>query len=103
MWCIAKIDAEYRKRMYNILRLYLKDYNPKYPIICFDEKHKCLISDLKAKIPMKPGSPEKYDYSYKVNGSANIFVDVDFKGGIRGIAVTDRRTKQDFAVYITFG
>jgi len=100
MWCIEEIDDEYRKRMYTILRLYSEDYDPKYPIICLDEKNKPLISDLREKIPMKPGVSEKYDYSYKRNGSANIFVAVDFKGGERDIMVTDRRTKKDFAIYI---
>jgi hypothetical protein len=102
MWCITKIDKEYRKRMYTILRLYDEPYNPKYPIICFDEKHKPLIGDTKSRIPMKPGSPEKYDYEYKRNGTANIFVAVDFKGGKRDITVTDRRTKADFAHYIKY-
>ena len=100
MWCIAEIDEEYRKRMYRILKLYFEEYNPKYPIICFDEKQKYFISDLKKKIPMKPGVSEKYDYTYKVTGQANIFVAVDFKGGKRDIMVTDRRTKKDFAMYI---
>ena len=100
MWCIAKIDSEYRERMYRILKLYSEDYNPEYPIICFDEKQKYFISDLKEKIPMKPGISEKYDYTYKVTGFANIFVAVDFNGGKRDIMVTDRRTKKDFAMYI---
>ena len=86
--------------MNHILDLYAEDYNPKYPIICFDEKHKHLIGDLKPKIPMTPGNVEKYDYSYSRNGTANIFVAVDFKGGKRDIMVTDRRTKKDFAIYI---
>jgi hypothetical protein len=94
------MDEQYRKRMYTILRLYSEDYNSQYPIICFDEKHKPLISDVKTRIPMKPGSPEKYDYQYKRNGTANIFVAVAFKTGIRDITVTDRRTKKDFALYI---
>jgi len=100
MWCIQEIDEEYRKRMYTLLRLYSEDYDPKYPIICLDEKQKYFISDIKNNIPMKPGSPERYDYSYKINGSANIFVAVDFNGGKRDITVTDRRTKKDFALYI---
>jgi hypothetical protein len=100
MWCIQEIDDEYRKRMYTLLRLYSEPYDPKYPIICFDEKHKHLTGDLKEKIPMKLGSSEKYDYSYSRNGTANIFVAVDFKGGKRDIMVTDRRTKKDFAMYI---
>jgi len=100
MWCIQEIDEEYRKRMYTILRLYSEPYDPFYPIICFDEKHKHLIEDIKNKIPMKPGSSEKNDYSYERKGNANIFVAVDFKGGKRDIMVTDRRTKKDFAMYI---
>jgi hypothetical protein len=100
MWCIAKIDSEYQRRMFRILKLYSEDYNPKYPIICFDEKQKYLISDLKENIPMKPGISGKYDYTYKVTGSTNIFVAVDFNGGKRDIMVTDRRTKKDFAMYI---
>jgi len=100
MWCITEIDPEYRERMYRILKLYFEEYDPEYPVICFDEKQKYFIQDLKTKIPMKPGSPEKYDYTYKVTGQANIFVAVDFKGGVRDITVTDRRTKKDFALYM---
>jgi hypothetical protein len=100
MWCIEEIDDEYQKRMNKILELYSEDYDPKYPIICFDEKHKHLIGDVKTRIPMTPGKLEKYDYSYSRNGTANIFVAVDFKGGKRDIIVTDRRTKKDFAMYI---
>jgi hypothetical protein len=86
--------------MSTILKLYSEPYDPYYPVICFDEKHKHLTGDLRDKIPMKPGSSEKYDYSYSRNGTANIFVAVDFKGGNRDIMVTDRRTKKDFAMYI---
>jgi len=100
MWCVEEIDEEYQKSMAKILELYSEDYDPVYPIICFDEKHKHLIGDIKPIIPMTPGSLEKYDYSYSRNGTANIFVAVDFKGGKRDITVTDRRTKKDFAMYI---
>ena len=100
MWCIAEIDEKYRKRMYNILDLYEEDYDPKRPIICFDEKPKQLIEDKRKPINMKKGSPERYDYEYKRNGKVNIFVAVNFKGGKRDITVTDRRTKKDFALYI---
>ena len=78
------------KKMYKVLNLYSEEYNPKYPIICFDEKHKQLIDDTQPRIAMKPGNPEKYDYEYKRNGTANIFVAVDFKDGKKDITVTDR-------------
>ena len=65
MWCIAKIDEEYKERMHNILDLYEEDYDPKRPVICFDEKPKQLLEDKRKAIPMKKGSCEKYDYEYK--------------------------------------
>lgn len=100
MWCIQTIDAEYRERMYNILDMYEEDYDPKNPIICIDEKPKQLLADKRMSIPMKPGSPEKYDYEYVRNGTANIFVAVEFKAGKRMTQVTERRTKKDFAQFV---
>lgn len=100
MWCIQEIDKEYQNRMYDILDLYQEDYDPKRPVVGFDEKPKQLIGDAREKIPMKPGSPEKYDYEYKRNGKVNIFVAVDFKSGRRDVKVTDNRTKKDFALYM---
>ena len=67
MWCIGKIDAEYRKRMYNILDLYQEPYNPRKPLIGFDEKPKQLVEDSRPTIPMQQGKAERYDYEYKRN------------------------------------
>jgi hypothetical protein len=100
MWCIETIDSEYRKRMYDVLDLYEEDYDPKRPIICLDEKPKQLIEDKRKPIPMKPGSPEKYDYEYIRNGTANIFVAVEFKAGKRVTQVTESRTMVDFAQFM---
>ena len=38
MWCVAKLDDEYIKRMEDILNIYEKPYNGKEPVICVDEK-----------------------------------------------------------------
>lgn len=100
MWCISKIDDEFRKRMYDILDLYNEPYNPKEPVIGLDEKTKQIIADKRSRVPMKPGSPERYDYEYVRKGTANIFVAVDFKGGKRATVVTNKRTKQDFALVV---
>lgn len=100
MWCIQTIDSEFRKRMYDILDLYEEDYDPKRPIVCLDEKPKQLIEDKRKPIPMKPGSTEKYDYEYIRNGTANIFMAVEFKAGKRVTQVTERRTMKDFAQFM---
>jgi len=88
--------------MYNILDLYQEPYNPKRPVVGIDEKPKQLIGETRDKIPMKPSSPEKYDYEYKRNGKVNIFVAVDPKAGKRDVQVTARRTKKDFARYMKY-
>lgn len=100
MWCIETINSEYRERMYDILDLYEEDYDPKRPIVCLDEKPIQIIEDKRKPIPMKPGSPEKYDYEYIRNGTANIFIAVEFKAGKRVTQVTERRTMIDFAQFM---
>ena len=100
MWCVQTIDAEYRERMHDVLDLYEEEYDPENPLVCFDEKPKQLIGDKRMSIPMKPGSPEKYDYEYVRNGTANIFMAVEFKAGKRVTQVTKRRTMVDFAQFV---
>ena len=100
MWCIPTIDSEFIKRMYDVLDLYEEEYDPKRPIVCLDEKPKQLLRDKRKSIPIKPGSSEKYDYEYIRNGTANIFVAVEFKAGKRTTQVTQRRTRIDFAEFM---
>lgn len=100
MWCIQKITPEYRERMYALLDLYELPYDPRRPVIGIDEKPKQLIGEKRKPIPMKPGSPEKYDYEYVRNGNANIFMAVEPKGGKRFVKVTDRRKKADFVYFV---
>jgi len=100
MWCIAELTKEYRRRMYKVLDLYCKPYNPKNPTICVDEKSKQLISDTRKPIAMKPGKPKKVDYEYKRNGTRNIFTAVEPLAGKHIIKVTKNRKKADFAKFI---
>jgi hypothetical protein len=100
MWCITEITREYRKRMYRILDLYHKPYNPELPVICFDEKSKQLLEDSRPPIPMSPGRVKKYDYEYRRNGTCNIFVAVEPKAGKHFLKVTDQRTRKDFAEFM---
>ena len=100
MWCIQKIDEQYRSRMYDILDLYQKAYDPKRPVICVDEKSKQLLEQVRETIQGKPGKPAKIDYEYKRNGTRNIFVAVEPLAGRRKVSVTETRKKTDFARFI---
>ena len=99
MWCIQRIDSEYRKRMYDLLDLYSKK-GKQLHIIAIDEKPKEIHSDSRKPVPGKPGSPEKYDYEYIRKGKANIFIAIGPQRGKRKTKVTLRRTKKDFACFI---
>lgn len=100
MWCISEINHEFRARMYDILDLYERSYDPKYPVIGLDEKPKQLLEDKRKSVPMTPGHREKTDYEYIRQGNANVFMAVEFKAGKRTTRVTSRRTKRDFAKFI---
>ena len=102
MWCIGRITAEYRERMYELLGLYAKPYDAAEPVVCLDEKSKQLLSQTRRPIPAAPGQIAKEDYEYKRAGTRNLFVAVEPKGGHREVKVTRRRTKLDFVAFVKF-
>ena len=68
--------------------------------MCFDEQSKQLIRETRTPIPASPGQPERVDYEYERNGTANLFMAFEPLAGRRRVKVTDRRTKIDFAQVI---
>jgi hypothetical protein len=83
--------------MESLLSLYGKPYNPHEPILCFDEKSKELRGETHPLVHATEYAPRKRDYEYRRNGTANIFLAVEPKGGWRETTVTKRRTRTDFA------
>jgi hypothetical protein len=86
--------------MENVLDLYQQPYDPKHPVICYDEKQFQKLSNVTADIPMKPGSPRKQDSEYKREGTCCILIAFEPKTGKRMIQVKDRRTKKDYAYFM---
>jgi hypothetical protein len=100
MWCVGRLTEEYRTRMYDVLDVYARPYRKQEPVICIDEKNKQLIRDSRVPLPMKCGAPAKLDYEYVREGTCNVFVAVEPKGGRRVAKVTERRTKSDFVCFV---
>jgi len=100
MWCIGVLNEEYRRRMYDLLALYVKPLSHKEPVICIDEKSLQLIGHSRQSLPMAPNAPTKEDYEYTRHGTTNLFVAVQPKAGQRIVSVTERRTKADFVAFI---
>jgi hypothetical protein len=86
--------------MYDLLQLYARPYCEQEPVICIDEKSKQLLNDARARLPIKPGAPVKYDYEYVRAGTCNVFVALEPKGKRRVMRVTQRRTKPEFVAFV---
>lgn len=102
MWCIPKVTSDFKKKMFDVLKVYARPYDPKRPVICVDEKSKQLLQDTRTPIKGKPGKPTRRDYEYKRNGTCNLFVAIEPKGKKRTVRVTRRRTGKDYASFIKY-
>ena len=100
MWCVPKLDKEFKSRMEVLLKLYKKPYDKNSPVICLDEKPYQLLGDTRKSTLPKPGKIAKQDYEYKREGTACIFVAVEPKGKRRYTKVSKRRTRIDFAHFV---
>ena len=96
MWCVGQLTAEYRRRMYELLKLYARPYRADQPVICIDEKSKQLLRHSRQPLPGVAGKPARVDYEYVRVGTCNIFVAVEPRGGHRVAQVTAHRGKLDF-------
>ena len=96
-WCIPKVSADFVAHMEDVLDLYAEPYDPRRPVVCFDESSTQLLSDARPPLPVKPGQPKRQDYEYRREGTRNLFLACEPLAGWRHVAVTERRTKEDFA------
>ena len=65
-----------------------------------DESPKQLISETRKSIPMAPGFDKKYDYEYARCGTCNVFMVNEPLAGKRHVKITDRKTKNDWAILV---
>jgi hypothetical protein len=83
--------------MEDVLELYAEPYNAKQPVVCFDEKSVQLVAETRVPRLPAPGQTALYDYEYKRNGTANVFMLVQPLAGWRQVTVTRQRTMRDFS------
>lgn len=86
--------------MEDVLAVYALPYDPLYPVVCMDESSRQLIGEVHDPLPAAPGRPARVDHEYVRNGVAQIFLEVEPLAGRRHLRVTDRRTAQDWALWI---
>lgn len=86
--------------MEDVLDVYQRPMDEKIPVVCVDEKPVQLLGETRDAIPAAPGRPERPDYEYKREGTANIFCAIEPLAGWRRLQVTGQRTKVDFAAFV---
>jgi hypothetical protein len=83
--------------MEDVLDVYTRPYDPRRPQVCLDETSRQLLADVAPPQPVAPGRPAREDYEYARRGVVNPFLACEPLRGWRHVAVSEQRTRLDFA------
>ena len=86
--------------MEDVLAVYTRPHDTARPLVCLDETSKQLTAETRQPIAMAPGRAARFDYEYKRNGTANLFMAFAPLEGWRHVKVTERRAAIDYAVIL---
>ena len=86
--------------MEQVLTVYRRPYDPRFPVVNMDEQPIQLISHSRPTLPLRSGSSEKVDFEYVREGTCNVFMFVEPLGGWRSVYVSQTKTAMDWARYI---
>jgi hypothetical protein len=86
--------------MEDVLEVYTRPYDPRFPQVCMDEGAKLLLQDKRAPLLVHPGQPERVDYTFESAGMRKLFLACEPLAGKRFVKVSERRTSQDWAHFI---
>src|SRR5690242_4345215 len=101
MWCIPpQEDAAFVCQMEQVLEVYERPYDPRFPVVNMDEQHKQLIRETEHPIPATPGCLARLDYEHVREGACVIWMFVEALAGWRNVTVTQNRTAYDWAVQV---
>ena len=86
--------------MEDVLDVYHRPYDPRFPQVCMDELSLQLLGEVRPPLPPRPGRVARVDYEYERHGVRNLFLAVEPLRGWRHVAATERRTKCDWANFM---
>ena len=86
--------------MERLLWLYSLPLDPRFPVVCFDERPCFLIGDTVTALAMKAGQLRKEHYEYAKNGSCALLAAIEPKTGRRLAQVFDQRRKREYALFL---
>jgi hypothetical protein len=83
--------------MEDVIQTYLRPYDPKYPVVCFDEACKQLFGEVRSPRGCRSGRTAQVDYEYERKGVCHQLMMCEPLRGWRHVKVTERRTRRDYA------
>jgi hypothetical protein len=86
--------------MEDILDQYARPYDPRQPLLCYDERPCQLLGDVLLPLPMEPGKPQRVDYEYERQGTCCVLLAFEPQTGFRYVQVRARRTAVDYAHFL---
>jgi transposase len=86
--------------MEQVLDVYKRPYDARFPVICMDESPRQLIDEVKRPVPVSPGQLARHDYEYRRCGTCNIFMANEPLAGTRMVEITESKTKVDWAHFV---
>lgn len=97
-WVIPpKANADFVAHMEDVLALYARPYDSRFPVVCMDEQPVQLIRDCHATLAASHHAPVRVDYEYERLGTASIFMFTEPLAGWRHATARPRKTKVDWA------
>jgi hypothetical protein len=97
-WVIPpKSDAEFAASLEEVLELYARPHDGRYPVVCLDEQPIQLLKETRQPLAGTKTHPRRVDYEYERAGTVSIFMFCEPLSGWRHVSVRERRTKVDWA------
>jgi hypothetical protein len=86
--------------MEDVIQTYQTPYDPRRPVVCFDEACQQLFGEVRPRRGVGRGRPAREDYEYERKGVCNQLLFCEPLRGWRHVRVSERRTRKDYAAAV---
>ena len=93
-------NSHFVAQMEQVLDVYKRPYDVRYPVVCMDESPRQLIRATRPTVPMRAGAAGRYDYEYERCGVCNVFMAVEPLACTRLVQITAQKTKRQWAAFL---
>jgi len=103
LWLSSKVprDAEFVRRVRNIVDLYTRPLLPFEMLLCVDEKTSLQPrTRLSATLPAQPGQPVRVEHEYQRKGALNLFAGFDTRTGKVYARTAERKRQVEFIAFL---